>query len=46
MGNFGCGNHQTSRDERKKLKREERENYSKPNYQAEISSGLFNNYNY
>ena len=36
-GNIGSGHHQTSRDERKKMKRStsgERENYWKPNYRA------------
>ena len=40
-GNIGCGHHQTSGDERKKKQKNiqgEQENYSKPNYKAEISS--------
>ena len=41
LGNFGSGHHQTCGDERKNLKKntsEERENYSKLNNIAEISS--------
>ena len=40
LGNIGSEHHQTSGEERKNSKRVpgERENYSKPNYIAEISS--------
>ena len=39
VGNIRCGHHQTCKDERKKNNTSgERENYSKSNYTAEISS--------
>ena len=40
LGNIGSGHHQSSGDERKNLKSitEERENYSKSSYKAEIPS--------